>query len=93
MSHCTDDHINPLCEEKFENIENGVAQILKGQTEHTTTLKNINDRLFVDNGRASVQTKLNVHETFIKVHLWLYGIVFSGIILATIGILVTRALS
>ena len=93
MEQCADDHINPLCNEKFENIENGVSKILENQTEHAQTLKNVHDRLFVDNGRTSVQTKLNSHETFIKLHLWLYGIVCSGIILAAIGVAITRALT
>lgn len=86
MTTCTDDHITPLCSEKFENIENGVSEILKNQ-------QIIHDKMFVDNGAESYQTFRRKAETFIRGITWAVGIFFATVITTVVGILITQALS
>ena len=86
MEQCTDDHINPLCSEKFDNIENGVSKILENQ-------KIMHDKFFVDNGDESYQTFRRKTEAIHKAMAWGFGLFFAAIITTTVGILVTRVLS
>ena len=85
MHECTDTEMNPLCKEKFENIEEGVAKILSNQ-------EDFHNKMFVDNGAKSFQTFRRTTEVFMKLHLWVYGLVFTGVILTTVGILVKQAM-
>ena len=85
MHECTDTAINPLCKEKFENIEEGVAKILSNQDE-------FHNKMFVDNGNKSFQSFRRSAEVFMKIHMWVYGVIFSGIILTTVGGLVKQAM-
>ena len=80
-----DTEINQMYEKRFESIENGITQILLNQDV-------FHDKMFVDNGVKSYQTFRRSAECFMKVHLWVYGVLCTGIILTTVGIFVTRAL-
>ena len=91
MTDCTDT-INPLCAEKFDNIEDGVSKILANQDKFNDKLEDIHNRFFVDNGEKSYQTFRRFAEGFMKVHLWVYGLICTGIILTTVGILITHAI-
>ena len=84
MEQCTDDHINPLCSEKFDSIEHGVSKILENQ-------RIMHDKMFVDNGAKSYQTFRRFTENYIKVHLWIYGLLCTGIIMTTVGIIIHNA--
>ena len=53
--------------------------------ETMSVLNAINDRLYKDNGKKSIQTRLNEHSDFIrsqqKIQNWLCGVVGSAIVL------------
>jgi len=64
-------------EETEDRLESIIAKI-----------DDIHNRLFVDNGRKSYQTRLGRVETFVKVHLWFYGIM----VVAVVGAIVRWAI-
>ena len=49
-------------------------------------LKEINNRLFRDNGKKSFQTRLNAHENFIKIQIWVLSIIGASMILALVSL-------
>ena len=71
MTDCKE--ILPGCKERFDIVDDhNKAQ--------TAMIQEIYNRLFVDNGRKSYQTRMAKLETFMKAHLWLYGIVVVSLI-------------
>jgi len=68
------DQYEKVCRVHFERICN--------------KLDEIHNRLFVDNGRKSYQSRLGRVETFVKVHLWFYGIM----VVAVVGAIVRWAI-
>ena len=80
--------INAECERRFSCIEDGIGNILENQLDHNKKLDNLLDRMFKDNGVTSYQTFRRSTEAFMKVHLWVYGIIASGILLTSVGLLV-----
>ena len=44
-------------------------------------LKEINERLFKDNGKISIQTRLDRHTQCMKVIIWVVGIMSTAIVL------------
>ena len=51
-------------------------------------LKEINNRLFRDNGKKSFQTRLNAHENFIKVQIWILSVIAGSMILTFVSVAV-----
>ena len=85
MEYCSDTQINPLCDEKFDNIEAGIDKVLKNQ-------EDFHNKMFVDNGSKSYQTFRRFTESYINLQIWIYGIICTGVILTTVGIIIKQAL-
>lgn len=51
-------------------------------------LNEINDRLFKDNGKVSIQTRLDRHEQFLKTLNWAFGIIASTLLVGSVGVVV-----
>ena len=97
MENCTD--INPTCEQRFDLLDimlqktaDGVEQMLSRDKENTSSLKDMNKRLFIDNGEESFQTFRRKTETFMRVLVWTAGIFFATVITTTVGIMITNAI-
>lgn len=50
-------------------------------------LLEINKRLFKDNGVKSIQTRLNEHERFICIQIWVLGVVGMLLLASLVGLL------
>jgi hypothetical protein len=79
--------------EKFDNIDAGIGKMQDQMAKILTNQDTIHDKLFVDNGVKSYQTFRRVTESFMKIHLWVYGLMVSAVILTAVGVSVTRLLS
>lgn len=60
-------------------------QLMKSQKTLLEKLESIEKRLFKDNGRVSMQTRLDRHEQVLRLLLWGLGIV-GGTLLSGIGL-------
>lgn len=49
-------------------------------------LLEINKRLFKDNGTKSIQTRLNEHERFIYVQIWILSVVGASLLITIVGL-------
>ena len=54
-----------ICREQFDKI---ISQ-----------LDNIEKRLFIDNGKECIQSKINRHDGFLKVIGWTLGVIFIAV--------------
>jgi len=69
-----DDHekiYKAFCRDRFEEI--------------LTEIRELRDRLFVDNGGESIQSRLNRHEKYIKIWNWFLVIMGGAIILGMVS--------
>lgn len=64
----------------------------KKHRETVELLQAINDRLYKDNGKKSIQSILNEHERILNVMCWVSGIVVVGLLgaLGTMAVMIVR---
>ena len=64
-----------------------IADCEKHQKATMDLLKEINNRLFRDNGKKSYQTIQNEHGLFIKVQLWILSVIGTALIVTMISLI------
>ena len=57
-----------------------------------SAIQTLDDRLYRDNGRLSIQTRLDRHERFLNALCWVLSIAGSTIIVAMIGLILKTVL-
>lgn len=74
-----EEHYNKICKFQFEAIHNTAKETNK-------TVKDISERLFIDNGRKSLQSRVNDNSRMVK---WMMGI-FAGLLLLMAGAVISH---
>ena len=78
-----------LCDERHDNIEQRLDSQDAKLDMIISNQADFHNKMFVDNGAKSYQSFRRFSESFMRVHLWVYGLVISGSILTGIGATVT----